>query len=87
MKEKEEKSLRYKIGLLLLILHIIIGDVFTAILSAIAVKTGHDWLLKAGAVCYGSSWFIGGTGIILSGPEGMEAIKQLWHSIFKRSKS
>ncbi|MEQ8222686.1 MAG: hypothetical protein ABRQ37_10325 [Candidatus Eremiobacterota bacterium] len=84
MSEKEGHGLRYKIGLLLLFLHIIIGDAFGYTLSALSVKTGHEWMLKAGIICYGSSWVIGGVGAILAGPEGVQAVKDIWHHIFRR---
>jgi len=82
-----KRSLRFKIGVFLLIVNTPIGYGGSALAAAIGLKTRHP-ALGAGVALgiYILSWNMLGLGIWMAGPEGLKLVKDLRTNWFKRRK-
>ena len=82
-----KRSLRFKIGVFLLIVNTPIGYGGSALAAAIGLKTRHP-ALGAGVAfgIYILSWNMLGLGIWMAGPEGMKIVKDLRRKWFKTRK-
>ncbi|HPZ07515.1 MAG TPA: hypothetical protein PL110_05340 [Candidatus Eremiobacteraeota bacterium] len=85
--DKTKNSIKFRLGLLLLIANFPIGYGGLAISTGIGAKTGENfWYLLAGGF-YALSWIMMGAGILLAGPEGVKRAKKILSGIFKRPKT
>ncbi|MBP1711790.1 MAG: hypothetical protein H6Q49_1992 [Deltaproteobacteria bacterium] len=84
---KPKRSLRFKIGVFLLIVNTPIGYGGSALAAAIGLKTRHP-ALGAGVALgiYILSWNMLGLGIWMAGPEGLNLVKDLSRKWFKTRK-
>jgi hypothetical protein len=84
---KPKRSLRFKIGVFLLIVNMPIGYGGSALAAAIGLKTRHH-ALGAGIALgiYILSWTMLGLGIWMAGPEGLKLVKDLCRNWFKTTK-
>lgn len=84
---KRKRSLRFKIGVLLLVVNTPIGYGGVALAAVIGLKTRHPALGAAlGVGIYILSWNMLGLGIWMAGPEGVKLVKDLhkkWFGVKK----
>ncbi len=81
------KNIKFKTGLILLILNFPVGYGGLAVTGAIAASTEKPFWLLVGLGCYILSWIMLGAGIFLAGTEGIKTTKNIWLKIFKKSKN
>ncbi len=84
---KPKRSLRFKIGVFLLIVNTPIGYGGSALAAVIGLKTRHP-ALGAGVALgiYILSWNMLGLGIWMAGPEGLKLVKDLRGTWFGKRK-
>ena len=82
---KPKRSLRFKIGLLFLIINTPIGYGGGALTVGLGVKTGQPALgASVGAAIYIISWCMLGLGILMAGPEGVQIVKDFRRRLMKK---
>jgi len=85
---KPKRSLRFKIGVFLLIVNMPFGYGGGALSSAIGVKIGQPALgVGVGFGIYIISWIMLGLGILMAGPDGVQLVKDLRKKWFGGKKS
>jgi hypothetical protein len=84
---KPKRSLRFKIGVFLLVVNTPFGYGGGALAAAIGVKIGQPALgVGLGVGVYILSWIMLGLGIWMAGPEGVQLVKDLrkkWFGVKK----
>jgi len=85
---KPKRSLRFKVGVFLLIVNTPIGYGGSALAAVIGLKTKHP-AIGAGAALgiYILSWNMLGLGIWMAGPEGLKLVKDLRKRWFRKKKT
>ncbi|MDD4355876.1 MAG: hypothetical protein PHN98_01390 [Smithellaceae bacterium] len=85
---KPKRSLRFKVGVFLLIVNTPIGYGGSVLAAAIGLKTRHP-ALGAGLALgiYILSWNMLGLGIWMAGPEGTKLVKDLRRNWFGKNKT
>jgi hypothetical protein len=84
---KPKWSLRFKIGVLLLVINVPVGYGGGALMAALGVKVGKPALgAGLGIVIYAISWIMLGLGIWMAGPEGVQLVDDFRKKLFRRSK-
>lgn len=85
---KPKRSLRFKVGVFLLIVNTPIGYGGSALAAAIGLKTRHP-AIGAGVALgiYILSWNMLGLGIWMAGPEGLKLVKDLRKNWFGKKKA
>ena len=85
---KPKRSLRFKIGVFLLVVNMPFGYGGGALASAIGVKMGQPALgVGVGFGIYIISWIMLGLGILMAGPDGVQLVKDLRKKWFGVKKS
>ncbi|MHB8137404.1 MAG: hypothetical protein ACYDGO_03340 [Smithellaceae bacterium] len=85
---RRKRSLRFKIGVFLLVVNTPIGYGGGALAAVIGLKTRHPTLGAAlGVGIYFLSWNMLGLGIWMAGPEGVKLVKDLRKKWFGAKKS
>ena len=84
---KPKRSLRFKVGVFLLIVNTPIGYGGSVLAAVIGLKTRHP-AIGAGVALgiYILSWNMLGLGIWMAGPEGLKFVKDLRRNWFKTKK-
>jgi hypothetical protein len=81
---KLKRSLRFKIGVFLLVVNVPFGYGGGALVAAIGVKMGQPALgAGMGVGIYIISWMMLGLGILMAGPEGVQLVKDLRKKWFR----
>ena len=85
---KPKRSLRFKVGVFLLIVNTPIGYGGSVLAAVIGLKTRHP-AIGAGAALgiYILSWNMLGLGIWMAGPEGLKLVKDLRKRWFRKKKT
>ncbi len=85
---KPKRSLRFKVGVFLLIVNTPIGYGGSALAAVIGLKTRHP-AIGAGVALgiYILSWNMLGLGIWMAGPEGLKLVKDLRKRWFRKKKT
>ena len=85
---RQKRSLRFKVGVFLLIVNTPIGYGGSALAAVIGLKTKHP-AIGAGAALgiYILSWNMLGLGIWMAGPEGLKLVKDLRKRWFRKKKT
>jgi len=79
--------MRFKVGMLFLIINIPYGIGGAAIAASIGVASGNKLFWNAVAVViYASSWAMLGLGVLLAGREGLQYARELWNRLFKKKQ-
>lgn len=79
-------SLRFKIGLVLLLINTPFGYAGLAAGTALFARTGRFFWEAIGIGCYAVSWIMLGLGAWLAGPEGLRQVSDLWRKWASRFK-
>ena len=79
MDEQPHKpSLRFKIGVVLLVANVPIGIGGAILAAGVGAATGHRNLgITLGVAIYATSWGMLGLGIVMAGREGLDYVKRL----------
>ena len=85
---KPKRSLRFKVGVFLLIVNTPIGYGGSVLAAVIGLKTRHP-AIGAGVALgiYILSWNMLGLGIWMAGPEGLKLVKDLRKKWFRKKKT
>jgi hypothetical protein len=84
---KKRHSLKFKFGVLFLVINIPFGYGAGALAVAMEIRTGHPALAAvSGAAIYALSWVMLGLGIVMAGPEGVKLVRDLRGRWFGRKE-
>jgi len=72
----KKKSFKFRLGLILLVANIPIGQLGLLATGGLYAKSGHAWWLGIGTVIYALTWGMWGLGLFLTGSAGLEYLRK-----------
>ena len=88
MSDKPEKrSLKFKIGLGILLVNTPLCYILIAIFSGMAARRRDPNLLMISGIIFVLSWVFFALGTMLAGPGAILIIKNMWRKILRRKKT